>query len=103
MGMRSLSDIVESRGEVLGDLLALHHLGIEAGALLGVLQDARDLDGAGPVDVVEALGEDELLEVAFLEFAGAEDDSVVTRNRHLLLRVDEKVIPTNYLSAYKRS
>jgi hypothetical protein len=41
----------------------------ELHTFLGVLQYSGDLDGTGPVEIVEALEEDKFLEVALLEFA----------------------------------
>ena len=64
-----ISDVVDSADEGRADFLSFHYLGSELGTLLGVLQDGGDLDGAGPVAVVEALGVDQFLQVPFLELA----------------------------------
>ena len=89
------SDEVGSGEEGGADLLALHHLSAELGTLLGVLQDGGDLDGAGPVGVVEALRVDQLLQVSLLELAGGVDDLVVVGDDAALGRLlahDEEVV-----------
>ena len=63
------SHIVDLGDDGGSDFLSFHHLGVELGAFLGVLQDCGYLDGTSPVAVVEALGEDEFLEMSFFEFA----------------------------------
>ena len=63
------SNEIELVLEFFAELFVLKDFGVESGALSGVLEDAWDFDGAGPVDVVEALGEDQFLEHSFLEFA----------------------------------
>lgn len=63
--------------QVVAEQLILEDLGVELGAFLGVLQDAWDLNGACPVDVVEALREDELLQHAFFRFGVREYHTVV--------------------------
>ena len=78
-------------------LHALHHIGVELGTFLGVLQDGGDLDGAVPVGVVEALRVDQLLEMALLELAVAAtvDDPIVGGDDAALGRLmahDEEIV-----------
>jgi hypothetical protein len=49
----------------------------EFGALFSVLEDDRHFDGAGPVGIVEALTEDELLKCLLLQLAIPVDDAVM--------------------------
>lgn len=44
------------------------------------MKNGRDLDRACPIDVVEALTEDELLQLRFLDSTGVVDDFVVIGN-----------------------
>ena len=59
------------------------------------MEDGGDLDGTSPVGVVEALREDQFLQVSLFQFAVAGDDLVVVgHDRPLegLLRNDEEVV-----------
>ena len=40
----------------------------EFGTFLGILENSRDLDGASPINIVEALTEDYFLKDAFFHF-----------------------------------
>jgi len=89
----------QQRGE---HFLSFHHLSTEFGTLFGVLEDRRDLDGTGPVDVVETLREDEFLEMTLFDFALAVDHLVVVGHNTSLGRLltddVEIVVLADYLS-----
>ena len=77
------------------DLGSGHDFSVESGALLRVHQHAGDLDRSTPVGVVEALREDQLLQVPLLKLAVIEDDFVVVWNDGTLegcLGNDEEVV-----------
>ena len=63
------SHIVDLGDNGGSDFLSFHDFGVELGAFLGVLEDCGNLDGASPVAIVEALGEDQFLEMSFFKFA----------------------------------
>lgn len=77
MGSVNASNEIELVLELLADLGRIEDLGVELDALLGVLEYAGHLDGARPVDVVEALAVDELLQDALLHLGVIVDDLVV--------------------------
>ena len=74
------SDIIWLSPHLIGDLALLEHFCSKLGALLRVLEHPRHLNGAGPVDVVEALPKNELLQCFLLQLALTVDHAVMVGN-----------------------
>lgn len=80
-------------------MLVFHHLGHELHAFFGVLQDGWDFNRAGPVYVVEALGEGKFLELALVEVGRGVDHFVVIGHCCSLVGLlthDEEVVMHRY-------
>ena len=89
------SNVIGLSSHLLWHFSLLKDFRSELGAFFGVLEDGRHFDGAGPVDVVEALAEDELLKCLLLQLALTVDHAVVIGHSGApvgLLTYDEKVV-----------
>ena len=71
------SNVIQSVEQGLRNFFSPKNLGYEVRTLFGVLKDRGHIDGAGPVDVVEILTEDDFLEGRLLKFGVAVDNFVV--------------------------
>lgn len=97
--MASFSNVVGSHLQPFRQNLSGSHFSVEPCAFLGVLQYSWYFDGARPVDVVEALREDQLLKVALFEFTVACYDFIVVGDGAAasgLLRYDVKIVVFAY-------
>jgi hypothetical protein len=70
------SKVIKISSHLFWYFSTIKHVCAEFGALFGILEDGRHFDGAGPIDVVEALAEDELLKCLLLQLAISIDHTV---------------------------
>lgn len=71
------SDKVELALQLLAQLLIFQDFTVELGTFLCVLKDSRYFNWSSPVDIVEALREDQLLQHSFFHFRVWKNHSVV--------------------------
>lgn len=101
MVITSLSHVVRFVLHIPRNNSLVEHLRAKLGAFLRVLQDSRNFDRARPVDVVEALTEDQLLKQALLHLAITVYHAVVVWNSgasSCLLAYQEEVVEVGYHS-----